>query len=111
MHSKFIAKTKQDEMYALTLAVTLKFVPMSRLGAQCYGSWISKRRSVLQIPVTDEKIWLGTNYPTIYYWAQTIQLYTIGYKLSNDILLGTNYPIIQLYTIQLCRVGYNYMGI
>ena len=60
-------------MYALTLAVTLKFVPMSRLGAQCYGSWISKRRSVLQIPVTDEKIRLST----------TIQLYTTGYKLFN----------------------------
>ena len=49
---------------------------MSRLGAQCFGSWISKRRSVLQIPVTDEKIRRGTN----------IQLYTTGYKLSNYIL-------------------------
>ena len=53
-------------MYALTLTVTLKFVPMSRFGAQCFGSWISKRQSVLQIPVTDEKIRLvhrvGYNY-------------------------------------------------
>ena len=86
MHSKFIAKTKQDKMYALTLTVTLKFVPMSRLGAQCFGSWISKRRSVLQIPVTDEKIRRGTN----------IQLYTTGYKLSNYTYYPTTQSGVQL---------------
>ena len=28
-------------------------------------------------------ILLGTNYPTIYYWVQTIQRYSTGHKLSN----------------------------